>query len=665
MNFPAVETDRIPAPLVAASTKMKARLIIPVWGEKYVHRLDSACLPAVLAPGNLPCLSEYFDCELVLVTQAALFDQVRSLRSVRAAQRYCSLKLVAMDDVLSHPNYYGYTITHAFYRGFTDLGDAAKDVWCLFVHADFILADGSYRALVDRIRAGERYILAPSYCTIEENVWPVLEERIASDGGILSIPPRQMAGLILDNRHFTIRSKTINWRMYHIEHVDQFYYVLDNDTLVGRQIPIAVVAFLPERVPPEPVAFWDYGLKSEVCPSHRHCVLGDSDDFLIMELRASRVMGDWLKLGWMDKDEIARQFSTWSTADQRACAPFNLVVHRTDLDGNINRGIQALDDFWNDISRRLTSEPRDYRNHYIWTGLISLHNEWLRTREQMESDGSGDELRDTEGPRAAASDVATKRSLGRLVLDLVKTLTTVPFQHGWGESRRRMYDIMRTGYRSLFGRLPEIGLLDPQWADLRPVLDRIMDLAKERPRGLSLWSAPDAAVAPHLSRWIRQINYFSPEDVFNDKVFDAMNTGEPYDLCFLELTRDELITFGKLHARLRTVMRKGGHILVFYRTRGREHVTARDFQLVSGGLPGCDLPELQFRGGLVRYLLQWLWDSERVRATRGGVIDMLRFAVIAALGGIVAAAANRFAIRRAPGRMPNPCTSLFLQVTVI
>ena len=78
---------------------------------------------------------------------------------MRAAQRFCSLRLVAIDDMLSHPSYYGLTITHAFYRGFTDLGDAAKHVWCLFLNTDFILADGSYRALVTRMLAGERCIL--------------------------------------------------------------------------------------------------------------------------------------------------------------------------------------------------------------------------------------------------------------------------------------------------------------------------------------------------------------------------------------------------------------------------------------------------------------------------------------------------------------------------
>ena len=63
------------------AAKDRARIIIPVWGAKYLARLDTACLPAVLSPGNLPHLAEYFDCELVIVTQSSLFDTVRSLQA--------------------------------------------------------------------------------------------------------------------------------------------------------------------------------------------------------------------------------------------------------------------------------------------------------------------------------------------------------------------------------------------------------------------------------------------------------------------------------------------------------------------------------------------------------------------------------------------------------
>ena len=638
---------------------MKARIIIPVWGAKYVSRLDSACLPALLAPGNLPHLAEHFECELVIVTQSSLFSMVRELPSVRAAGRYASLRLVAIDDVLSHPHFYGLTITHALYRGFTDLGDAARDVWCLFLNADFILADGSYRALAERMLAGERCIFAPSYCTIEEFARPVLTQRAESGNGVLAMPPREMAGLILDHRHFTIRSKIINWRMYRIDRVDQFYYLHDNDTLLGRQLPIAIVAFRPERVPLEPVAFWDYGVVAEVCPTSPLCVLGDSDDFLMLELRGRQTMGSQLRLGWMDKDEIARDLTLWTTKDQRDCGEFTLTLHRGDLPADIDDGRRALEDYYRDVMRRVAPEPRDHRNHYIWTGAIELHKEWLSLR------ATGKVQSPAVDSQAIASGKDDRRSFGALLTDLAKALFAAPFSRGAGGLYRRLFDVMRAVYLKLFGRIPDVGPLHPHWVDLEPAIGRIARLSGKGTRALAVWTLPGAAIAPHLSRWADDVTNSTPGEILDDAALAALGSGSPYDFCVLELNREEFTRFGRLHARLRGLVRKGGKIMVFYQTRGAERVIERDFQLISDGMPESDVGELQIRGGRLLYLIQKAWEAGRVRAQSGRVSDLVRFGLTAAFVGPIAAVAARMEGEAGSGNFRAACTSLFLEVTVI
>lgn len=644
------------------AAKDRARIIIPVWGAKYLARLDTACLPAVLSPGNLPHLAEYFDCELVIVTQSSLFDTVRSLPSVRAAQRFCSLRLVAIDDMLSHPSYYGLTITHAFYRGFTDLGDAAKHVWCLFLNTDFILADGSYRALVTRMLAGERCIFAPSYCAIEENVRPLLNRRAMGSDGVLSVPPREMAGLILDNMHFTIRAKIINWRMYRIDRVDQFYYLLDNDTLLGRQLPTAVVALRPERVPTEPVSFWDYGVISEICPTSRLCVLGDSDDFLMLELRGRNTMSEQFRLGWMDKREIARDLSIWTTKDQRECGEFSLVLHRGNLPANYADGLKALDDHYRDVMRHVTHEPRDHRNHYIWTGMVELHKEWLGSRN------AGHAPENDTGPateRGQGGGLIPQRSFSELLTDLLKTVAKAPFKRGVGEVYRRLFDLMRLGYLALFGRIPDVGPLHPHWGDLHPVITEISRHTRGTGKALAIWTVPGAAIAPHMSRWVDEVVSSNPDEILNDVAYEAIKLQAPYDFCLLELSRDEFMKFGQLHARLRTVMKKGGTIIVFYQTKGSERVMERDFNLIANGMSESDAGELHIRGGYFAYLAQQLWESSRGRSQSGRTLDLIRFAIVAALVAPLALIANRRSISREPGTFTRACTSLCLQVKII
>jgi hypothetical protein len=623
----------------------KARVIIPVWGEKYVARLDAACLPALLAPGNLPHLAEHFDCELVIVTESRLFDAVRALESIERAQRWCGLRLTAMDDVLSHPSYYGYTITQSLYRGFTDLGDEATNVWCLFLNADFVLADGSYRSLVKKIQAGERCILAPSYCTIEENVRPALQQRIAAHGGVLAVPPREMAGMILDNRHYTIRAKTINWRMYRIDHVDQLYYVVDRDTLLAKQIPIAVVAMRPERAPREPVAFWDYGVVSELCPTSRLCVIGDSDEFLMMELRGKGGMGGWLKLGWLDQREIARHLSLWSTADQRKCADHTLVLHRSDVPANIDAGIEALDGYWKAVARQLSPQPRDHRDHYIWRAIVEQHGKWHRQRG-----GSG-----TVAPAPA----------GNRLVALIKQTAGALLSHGANDGYRTLRELMATIQERLLGRLPEVSMLHPLRLDTQPAVELLKGLSRDARKVLCLSSRTRPAVAHHVGHWFAEVVSEAPDWLLDETSRAEREKSGPFDLCFAELGRSELLEFETMYRRLRTLIRPGGRIVMLYQTRGLERILQRDLELIHNGLPPLDLPHLEFRGGTLAMLVQSLWERELLDLDGGGALRLLRFALLAAATAPLAAAANIAARRADVGRVGRSCTSLLLDVRVL
>jgi hypothetical protein len=642
---------------------MKARIIIPVWGAKYIKRLDFACLPALLASGNLPHLAEHYECELVIVTESALFDAVRELPGIKRAAAHACLRLVAVDDVLSFPAYYGLTITHALYRGFTDLGDAAKDVWCLFLNADFILADGSYRPLVKHMQSGVKCIFSPSYCTIEEDVWPALTQRAATGGGVLSVPPREMAGLILDHKHFSIRAKIINWKMYRIDRVDQFYCLVDNDTLVGRQLPIAVVAFRPERVPIEPVTFWDYGVVSEICPNGPMCVLGDSDDFLMLELRGRETMREQLSLGWMNPAEIARDLSIWTTKDQRDCGEFTLVLHRSDLPADYQRAVQTLETYYRDVMRRVAPVPRDYHNHYIWTGMLELHNNWLRSRRALSRPGVDD------GKSAGASAQCPEiepTSLPTLMLGLGKGLVLAACSRGTSSISRKLFDLIREVYLRIFGRLPDVGPLHPHFVDVRPALDWIKRFAAGRKlRGLGVWAIPGAPIAPFLDRWIEHVSSCRPNDILSDDGWADLKGQGPFDLCFVELSRDELLDFSRMHARLRTLVQKGGYIVVLYRTRGVEQVLERDFRLIANGMPECDFSELEIRGTKYSVYAQKLWETARKKAEAGGGINLMQLSIIAPTMLLLAAIGNRASRAADLGVFKKSCTSLLLKVKVV
>jgi hypothetical protein len=617
-----------------SSPPRQARLIVPVWGQRYAARFTELALPALLAPGNVPLLATALSTEVVLVTQHELFDVIRRTDSFRRLEKHCEVKLVAMDDLLTAPGYYGLTITWSLFRGFTDLGEAMTHTWLLFLNSDFILADGSYRSLLPRLTGEARIVLAPSYCTIEEEVLPLLRQRVDHGTQTLAIPPREMADLMMDRLHYTVRAKTINRRMYRMEHVDQLYHVVDNDTIVCRQFPIAIVAMKPERVLPDPVAIWDYGTISEACPTSPLSVIADSDEFLMLELRGRNVACEKLELGWLNPSAIARDLSAWTTADQRRCSAYTLILHRRELPPALEEGTRALAEFHGRVMAEMRRDPLPHRDHPIWTRLQTLHQEWRSAGGAAAADTA---------PEGWAAQVSSRRPL-----------------------RERMALAVRAVYRAIFGQVPHVGPGHPYWVDVHPAIALIERVAEGTSKAVAVFSTPRAVVAPWLAQWFQEVREYRTEEIAGGEPGPGPTGTETVDFCFVELTREELLGFRELHGRLRRMVKRGGHIVVLYRTHGVEVLAPRDTSFIVGALPVSDVAVVWYRGGRLLSALQRLWDERLAGIRKSRRAGSIRFVAMALLTAPITWLGNRAAEHRAGrGEVPRGCTSVLMDITVV
>jgi hypothetical protein len=340
-----------------------ARIITMVWGEQYINNMLELTLPALLAPGNIPAFVEHFDAEMVVVTETRFFDLLADSPVIGRLLEHCDLRLLPIDDLLS--DWYGITLTYALVRGFADLGEAMVDTHLLFVNADFILAENSYRKLAEAILRGERLVVSPSYCMVQEDTIDELRNRVDQARRSLALPHRELAKLIIDHRHNTIRAKTVNQQLFRIHRYDQFYWYVNESTMLGRQMPIAVVYMRPERAILEMPTFWDYGVISEYCPTTKPCVLGDSDDFLMAELRAEATFRDLLHPGWPTTKEIAADLSSFTTQDHRDYGQHDLTLHAADLPSQLEEQRRKLRRFVDEVYAELRP-PVSYLNHPFW-----------------------------------------------------------------------------------------------------------------------------------------------------------------------------------------------------------------------------------------------------------------------------------------------------------
>ena len=342
------------------------RLISIAWGESYVEDFLELCLPAALAPGNLPVLAERFSVELVFVTESALFEMIKAHPAWKAAANICPVRMIALDDLVATRGSYGMSITYAFFRGFEDLGPAMTDCHMVFLHADFILADGSYRGLLPHLLRGERLAFSPSYCTVSEDVRPLLLAGKNSAGSVLSVSPRQMADMVLRHRHLSIRAKTVNQQFFSVDHIEQYYWAVDENTLLARQFPVALVAMKPEQYLKDLGSYWDYGVIADFCPSMKFLPLGDSDDYLMLELRERDNPKGNLRLGWPSPDAIAKGLLAVITDYTLVLGRARFTLHSEDLPSTVGECQDKLDAFVGTVLEKLPSTLPSHHDHLQW-----------------------------------------------------------------------------------------------------------------------------------------------------------------------------------------------------------------------------------------------------------------------------------------------------------
>jgi len=100
----------------------------------------------------------------------------------------------------------------------------------------------------------------------------------------------------------------------------------------------------------------DYGFITEICPNGRFCVIGDSDDCLIMELQAGDVESHLLRIAPKRKSlrqrlsrlrrEIAAVAAAWTTTEHLRSAKHTIYYHENDLPSDLAQRVAPSKLWW-------------------------------------------------------------------------------------------------------------------------------------------------------------------------------------------------------------------------------------------------------------------------------------------------------------------------------
>ena len=81
------------------------RLLLPVWGQRYLRRFLEFSLPTMIAPGNIPALAAALPCTFVFLTSAQDAEMIAEHPGYRHLSAICRTEIVSIDDLITGDNH--------------------------------------------------------------------------------------------------------------------------------------------------------------------------------------------------------------------------------------------------------------------------------------------------------------------------------------------------------------------------------------------------------------------------------------------------------------------------------------------------------------------------------------------------------------------------------
>jgi len=527
-----------------------------------------------------------------------------------------------------------------------------------------------------------------------------------------------MAALLLAHRHNCMRAKTVNQPLFNIGLFDQFYWYVDEQTLLGRQLPIAVVYMRPERVLTELRTFWDYGVVAEYCPTIKPCVLGDSDDFLMAELRTAATFRERQHLGWPSVGTIARHLSSYVTQDHLDYGGYDLVLHARALPADIETARLKFKSFVDDVYSRI-AQPLSHRDHPFWTmafpgfsasrlqGTAALRaslskqerirvamrdnpafgarhlriaaararREGLRLEllttvaaEAAPRTGSGTPSPAARRLRHLEAQIAEgERELAALEAEEAEDLGEPPDAAAPGRelaaeelsqvAQPQPSRLLRL-YYTLFGKMPTVTKWHPFYTVVRHVN---AELAAAREASSVLLVSSGGLFGSLFLRECtgRKVTLTVPMALSGDYNHLLDEVGR-FDLWLCDLEFEDMLLLRDMLAKLRPRLRDGAKLILFYENRAAYDLDGSAYRLSKGAFPSMGEATIRFAGSLLGAIAVRAFSAVLAKTPVRPIATALALTTAAPIARLAA----WFEERRDPSAYPRRCTSMTVTVTL-
>jgi hypothetical protein len=185
---------------------------IPVWGERYVNYLCRYALASMLAPNNLPSLTNNDISTIIIITTPEDEKRIRATDVYGALAEILDFEFVhfSLDGALPTPEQHEAKYNLAAV-GHSMAADRAVNKGCaIFLAPDAIYSDGMFSRLHMWAQAGKQVVVGMGPRVNEETIVPELADLgLLEDGAPLALRSRKAVELFM--RHMHEDARALRW----------------------------------------------------------------------------------------------------------------------------------------------------------------------------------------------------------------------------------------------------------------------------------------------------------------------------------------------------------------------------------------------------------------------------------------------------------------------
>ena len=524
------------------TTSINTKLLVPLWGERYINNFCDIALPALLAKGNISTLTKAGNCKLKFLTTKSSEQYFYKKDAMKRLMEICDVSFSFIDDLLEIGSY-GVILTLAYERGILEEPEELQlETHFIFLNADFIIPEHFFSNLIEYLQTGINAVLLPSLRANEEDVVDILRRQVSPVTFTSENSSRFLVNLALKNLHPTVEAGIINKSHLYNTVAHQFFYDVNENTLIGRFFLLFMLCIKPEVLLKRTSGFCDYTFVPDLCPSGNYVIIDDSDKLFLLELTPKHKEEEYLRLGIREPADHSGRLTEWTTKNHRDYSKHTIVFHSDAVPSTIKQAQRELDKYMNKIYQSMSSNIQSHLNHPYWIGTLKSLQSTLKDER--------------------LSEWISEKEI--VPLELCENRLISKNNNEWFF---KINKILHNAFINYFiGRPPNVKIWHPDWPDYH-TLSKVLKKAQKQTEGKILY-IKDGCSTLHGA--------FDPKYVINlENVLDINLFDESvvFEFCFICIGIENIDRYSLFKDKISSLLSKSGIILLFINGKSKQFFT--------------------------------------------------------------------------------------------